>query len=123
MSSAISRTGCRRAKRAQGDGRGLGALIAIALVLCAVFVPTAFITACTGAVLPPVRGHHRGSTVISAILSLTLSPALAALLLRHKAMRNRQGLPRSAQRAAALANTFNRASTGFRAPMARSPPA
>ena len=37
-----------------------GALVAIALVLCAVFIPTAFITGISGAVLPAVRGHHRG---------------------------------------------------------------
>ena len=37
-----------------------GALIAIALVLCAVFIPTAFITGSAGLVLPAVRHHHRG---------------------------------------------------------------
>ena len=36
-----------------------GALLAIALVLCAVFIPTAFITGISGAVLPAVRAHHR----------------------------------------------------------------
>ena len=36
-----------------------GALIAIALVLCAVFVPTAFIAGISGAVLSPVRPDHR----------------------------------------------------------------
>ncbi len=36
------------------------ALVAIALVLCAVFVPSAFITGISGPVLPAVRAHHRG---------------------------------------------------------------
>jgi multidrug efflux pump len=52
-------------------------------VLVAVFVPLAFISGLTGPVLPassPVTIAI--STVISAINSLTLSPALAALLLR-----------------------------------------
>ena len=35
------------------------AIIAIALVLTAVFVPTAFIPGVTGQVLPPIRAHHR----------------------------------------------------------------
>ena len=37
-----------------------GALISIALTLCAVFVPSAFLSGITGAVLPPVRRHDRG---------------------------------------------------------------
>ena len=54
------------------------ALVAIVLVLCAVFVPTTFLTGIIGRILPPVRGDHRRSTIISLLLSLTLSPALAA---------------------------------------------
>ena len=59
-----------------------GALIAIALVLCAVFIPTAFITGISGAFYQQFALTIATATVISCIISLTLSPALAALLLR-----------------------------------------
>jgi HAE1 family hydrophobic/amphiphilic exporter-1 len=59
-----------------------GALIAIALVLCAVFVPAAFITGISGAFYRQFALTVASATVISAIVSLTLSPALGALLLR-----------------------------------------
>ena len=61
------------------------ALVAIALVLCAVFVPTLFLTGMSGAFYRQFAVTISTSTVISLILSLTLSPALAALLLRPKA--------------------------------------
>ena len=51
-----------------------GALIAIALVLCAVFVPTAFITGITGQFYKQFALTIAASTVISAFVSLTLSP-------------------------------------------------
>jgi hydrophobe/amphiphile efflux-1 (HAE1) family protein len=59
-----------------------GALVAIALVLCAVFIPTAFITGISGAFYRQFAITIASSTIISAIVSLTLSPALAALFLR-----------------------------------------
>ena len=59
-----------------------GALVAIALVLCAVFIPTAFITGISGAFYQQFALTIAASTVISLIVSLTLSPALAALLLK-----------------------------------------
>ncbi len=59
-----------------------GPVIAIALVLCAVFVPTAFLSGITGQFYKQFALTIAASTVISAINSLTLSPALAALLLR-----------------------------------------
>ncbi len=59
-----------------------GALIAIALVLCAVFVPTAFITGLQGSFYKQFAITIASATVISCFVSLTLSPALAALLLR-----------------------------------------
>ncbi len=59
-----------------------GALVAIALVLCAVFVPAAFITGISGAFYRQFALTVASATVISAIVSLTLSPALGALLLR-----------------------------------------
>src|SRR6202000_2047727 len=59
-----------------------GALVAIALVLCAVFVPTVFITGISGQFYRQFALTIAGATVISLIVSLTLSPALCALLLR-----------------------------------------
>jgi multidrug efflux pump len=59
-----------------------GPIIAIALVLVAVFVPLAFITGLTGQFYRQFALTIAISTVISAINSLTLSPALAALLLK-----------------------------------------
>src|SRR5205085_838101 len=58
------------------------ALIAIALVLCAVFVPSAFITGISGQFYRQFALTIAGATVLSLIVSLTLSPALCALLLR-----------------------------------------
>ena len=58
-----------------------GPIIAIALVLCAVFVPIAFISGLTGQFYRQFALTIAISTVISAFNSLTLSPALAALLL------------------------------------------
>ena len=60
------------------------ALVAIVLVLCAVFVPTLFLTGLTGAFYKQFAVTISTATVISLLLSLTLSPALAALLLRAK---------------------------------------
>ena len=59
-----------------------GPIIAIALVLCAVFVPMAFLSGVTGQFYKQFAVTIAISTVISAINSLTLSPALAARLLR-----------------------------------------
>ncbi|MCM2332283.1 MAG: efflux RND transporter permease subunit, partial [Pseudomonas sagittaria] len=67
-----------------------GPIVATALVLCAVFVPTAFISGLTGQFYQQFALTIAISTVISAFNSLTLSPALAAVLLReHHAPRDR----------------------------------
>ena len=58
------------------------ALVAIALVLSAVFVPSAFITGISGQFYRQFALTISGATIISLIVSLTLSPALCALLLR-----------------------------------------
>ena len=58
------------------------ALIAIALVLCAVFVPSAFITGISGQFYRQFALTIAGATVISLMVSLTLSPAMCALLLK-----------------------------------------
>jgi multidrug efflux pump len=59
-----------------------GPIIATALVLCAVFIPTAFISGLTGQFYRQFALTIAISTVISAFNSLTLSPALCAILLR-----------------------------------------
>ncbi|MCW5647193.1 MAG: efflux RND transporter permease subunit, partial [Sphingopyxis sp.] len=59
-----------------------GAIVAIALVLCAVFVPLTLVPGLSGQFYKQFAATIAISTVISAITSLTLSPALAALLLR-----------------------------------------
>jgi multidrug efflux pump len=67
-----------------------GPIVAIALVLCAVFVPTAFIVGLSGQFYKQFALTIAISTVISAFNSLTLSPALAALLLKpHGAKKDR----------------------------------
>ena len=67
-----------------------GPIVAIALVLVAVFVPLAFISGLTGQFYRQFALTIAISTVISAINSLTLSPALAALLLQeHGTKRDR----------------------------------
>ena len=65
-------------------------IVAIALVLCAVFVPIAFISGLTGEFYRQFALTIAFSTVISAFNSLTLSPALAATLLKaHGAPKDR----------------------------------
>ena len=65
-------------------------IIATALVLCAVFVPTAFISGLTGQFYKQFAITIAISTVISAFNSLTLSPALCAVLLKsHEAPKDR----------------------------------
>jgi HAE1 family hydrophobic/amphiphilic exporter-1 len=59
-----------------------GALIAIALTLCAVFVPSAFISGLPGQFFRQFAATISSSTIISCFISLTLSPALCALLFK-----------------------------------------
>ncbi|MDN3557428.1 efflux RND transporter permease subunit [Halomonas maura] len=67
-----------------------GPIIAIGLVLCAVFVPMAFLSGVTGQFYRQFAATIAISTVISTINSLTLSPALAAMLLKpHDAPKDR----------------------------------
>jgi len=82
------------------------ALVAIALVLVAVFVPTAFIPGISGQFYRQFALTIAVSTVISAFNSLTLSPALAAWLLKpHNHEPSRNLLVRAGK---SLANGFNR---------------
>jgi len=74
----------REAARKTMDEVG-GALISIALVLCAVFIPAAFLSGVSGAFYRQFALTIAVATVISAFNSFTLSPALSALLLKaHK---------------------------------------
>ncbi|MGE5800419.1 MAG: efflux RND transporter permease subunit, partial [Syntrophaceae bacterium] len=61
-----------------------GPVIAIAVILAAVFVPTAFIPGITGRLYQQFAVTIAVSVIISAFNALTLSPALSALLLRPK---------------------------------------
>jgi hydrophobe/amphiphile efflux-1 (HAE1) family protein len=69
-----------------------GALLAIALVLCAVFIPTAFISGLQGTFYRQFAITIATATVISCFVSLTLSPALAALLLRQHEPQSGRGI-------------------------------
>jgi len=60
-----------------------GPIVAIALTLCAVFVPLGFVSGLTGQFFKQFALTIAMSTVISAFNSLTLSPALSALLLKN----------------------------------------
>ena len=70
-----------------------GALISIALTLCAVFVPSAFLSGITGQFFRQFAVTIAASTVISCFISLTLSPALCAVLFKaHEPGQARAGL-------------------------------
>jgi hydrophobe/amphiphile efflux-1 (HAE1) family protein len=74
------------------------ALIAIALTLCAVFVPAAFISGISGLFFTQFAITISASTIISVIVSLSLSPALCAVLLKpHHAHSAPRGLNRMIQ--------------------------
>lgn len=87
-----------------------GALIAIALTLCAVFVPSAFLSGISGEFFRQFAVTIAASTVISCFVSLTLSPALCALLFKahdpHHAKRAGRGRR-------ILQAGFNRFNRGF----------
>src|SRR3981189_1749799 len=64
-----------------------GPVIAIALILAAVFIPTAFIPGITGRMYQQFAVTIAVSVILSAFNALTLSPALSALLLRPRPVR------------------------------------
>jgi HAE1 family hydrophobic/amphiphilic exporter-1 len=84
-----------------------GALVAIALVLMAVFVPTAFIGGITGQFYKQFALTIAGSTLISLLVSLTLSPALGALIMKAHDPENAHGRERGFGRLSGLAKRFN----------------
>ncbi|SDG02897.1 efflux RND transporter permease subunit [Pseudomonas seleniipraecipitans] len=95
-----------------------GPIVATALVLCAVFIPTAFISGLTGQFYQQFALTIAISTVISAFNSLTLSPALAAVLLKgHHEPKDRfsRGLDRlfGGWLFAPFNRVFERASNGY----------
>ncbi len=89
-----------------------GALIAIALTLCAVFVPSAFLSGISGAFFKQFAVTISASTVISLVVSLTLSPALCAVLLRPHDERATRPRSLPARAVGAAFGLFNR---GFEA--------
>ncbi len=82
------------------------ALIGIVLVLCAVFVPTLFMNGLSGAFYQQFAMTISIATVISLVVSLTLSPALAAILLRPTERTHDQS-PRWRQLAEKAGDKFN----------------
>jgi HAE1 family hydrophobic/amphiphilic exporter-1 len=88
-----------------------GPVVAIALILAAVFIPTAAIPGITGRMYQQFAVTIAISVLISAFNALTLSPALAALLLKPRQEGRKPGL---LGRGFALFNRFFRRSTdGF----------
>jgi hydrophobe/amphiphile efflux-1 (HAE1) family protein len=89
-----------------------GALISIALTLCAVFVPAAFLSGISGLFFRQFAVTIAASTVISCFVSLTLSPALCAVLFKAHSSHDvsRAGLARRL-----LNGTFDRFNRGFEA--------
>ena len=91
------------------------AVISISLVLLAVFIPTAFIPGISGQFYQQFAVTIAVSTIISAFNSLTLSPALSALLLRHHGFREpRTFVGRAGHWFASRFNTgFDRTAHGY----------
>ncbi|WP_431258513.1 efflux RND transporter permease subunit [Roseateles chitinivorans] len=94
-----------------------GALISIAMTLCAVFVPAAFLSGISGTFFRQFAVTIAASTVISLVVSLTLSPSLCALLFKdhaeggnHRLNWFQQRLQRAFQ---AFNNGFDRFSFGY----------
>ncbi|WP_263377373.1 efflux RND transporter permease subunit [Granulicella paludicola] len=87
------------------------ALIAIALTLCAVFVPVAFISGIPGLFFKQFAITIAGSTIISCFVSLTLSPALCAMLLKPHAVVGAHDKPTGIARI--IRPIFSRFNAGF----------
>jgi hydrophobe/amphiphile efflux-1 (HAE1) family protein len=97
-----------------------GALIAIVLVLCSVFIPVAFVPGITGAMYKQFAVTIVISVVLSGMVALTLTPALCAMLLKeapHGAEAHGAGAHGAAAEGAArpglLARFFRRFNAGF----------
>ncbi len=68
-----------------------GALVAIVLVLSAAFIPTAFLSGISGQFYRQFALTIATSTILSGLVSLTLTPALCALLLKHEEKKHNIG--------------------------------
>ena len=86
-----------------------GPVVAIALILAAVFIPTVFIPGITGAMYQQFAVTMAVSVIISAFNALTLSPALGALLLRPK----KEGKGPLARFFRAFNTAFGKATNGY----------
>ena len=99
-----------------------GALVSIALVLCAVFVPTAFLGGISGQFFQQFAVTIAVATAISCFCSLTLSPALASLILQpHAEKRRRRAGTSSRVAGKASPACSTAASTGCRISMPAPP--
>ena len=90
-----------------------GPILATTLVLCAVFIPTAFISGLSGKFYQQFALTIAISTVISAFNSLTLSPALAALLLKPHTPGQKPGGPLLGWFFAGFNKVFGASSNGY----------
>lgn len=84
-----------------------GALVAIGLVLIAVFIPTAFLEGISGQFYKQFGMTIAVATAISVFVSLTLSPAMAALLMKHEEKTSIKKTPMLLRPLAYIGNTFN----------------
>jgi HAE1 family hydrophobic/amphiphilic exporter-1 len=84
-----------------------GALIAIALVLASVFIPAAFISGISGQFYRQFALTIATATVFSLIVSLTLSPAMAALIMRPKHQHGAKRPPAWIRPLSTFGTTFN----------------
>ena len=85
-----------------------GALVAIGLVLIAVFIPTAFLDGISGQFYKQFGMTIAVATAISVFVSLTLSPAMAALLMKHEVKDPNKKTPVILKPFAYVGNGFNR---------------
>ncbi|GAB7522711.1 efflux RND transporter permease subunit [Paraburkholderia sp. 2C] len=90
-----------------------GALLSIALTLCAVFVPSAFLSGISGLFFRQFAVTIAASTVISCFVSLTLSPALCAVLFRQHAPHGSEGEHRGNFASRLMQAGFTRFNHGF----------
>jgi hydrophobe/amphiphile efflux-1 (HAE1) family protein len=90
-----------------------GALLSIALTLCAVFVPSAFLSGISGLFFRQFAVTIAASTVISCFVSLTLSPALCAVLFKQHAPQASDGEHRGNFASRLIQAGFTRFNHGF----------
>jgi len=83
-SSVTSRRGVAQGGYARGDEGSHGAVVSVAVILAAVFIPMAFMRGITGLLNKQFALTIAVSVLFSAFNALTLSPALSALLLRPR---------------------------------------